>query len=108
VHKIVPEILAVQALRGLKSRLGEMLEYLTCVLEGKLPANNDIIALMQDIFNLLPNLNVQSLSQSLAGAIRYRLLLDWWLAGGLQSCSPYHMYKSCIPVLKRIWSCGLR
>lgn len=37
------------------------------VLEGKLPINHDIMTYLQDIFNLLPNMNVESLSSSLAG-----------------------------------------
>ena len=58
----------MQALRGLKSRLSDMLAYLEAVVEGKLPVNNEIIGLLQDIFNLLPNLNLEALSQSLTGA----------------------------------------
>ena len=58
----------MQALKGLKSRLGDMLAYLEAVVEGKVPVNNEIIALMQDMFNLLPNLNIEALSQSLTGA----------------------------------------
>jgi len=38
------------------------------VLDGKLPINHDIMTYFQDIFNLLPNMNVESLSSSLAGA----------------------------------------
>lgn len=53
-----------------------MLAYLEAVVEGKLPVNNEIIALMQDMFNLLPNLNIETLSQSLTGAIS--LLLRRW------------------------------
>ena len=45
-----------------------MLAYLSAVVDGKLPVNNEIIALMQDMFNLLPNLNISTLSQSLTGA----------------------------------------
>jgi hypothetical protein len=59
---------SLQALKGLKSRLGDMLQYLEAVVSGKLPVNNEIIGLMQDMFNLLPNLNIETLSQSLTGA----------------------------------------
>lgn len=47
-----------------------MSEYLDAVLTQKLPINHEIIASMQDMLNLLPNLNVASLSKSLTGATR--------------------------------------
>jgi 26S proteasome regulatory subunit N8 len=56
-----------QALRGLAARLQEIQQYMGLVLEGKLPINHDIMTYFQDIFNLLPNMNVESLSSSLAG-----------------------------------------
>ena len=49
---------------GLKSRLEEMHAYLTAVTAGEMPVNNQVIYNMQDIFNLLPNLNVEALVQS--------------------------------------------
>lgn len=56
-----------QALKGLASRLREIQEYMELVLEGRLPINQDIMTYFQDIFNLLPNMNVESLASSLAG-----------------------------------------
>lgn len=56
----------LQALKGLKSRLGEIQGYLDAVIAGELPINNDIMTHLQDVFNLLPNMNVEALSQSLA------------------------------------------
>lgn len=56
----------VTGLRGLKSRLQEVHGYLTAVLDGRLPINHDIMRNLQDVFNLLPNLNVAELSQSFA------------------------------------------
>lgn len=56
----------LQALNGLKSRLQEMQEYMGHVLSGKLPVNHDIMTYLQDIFNLLPNMNVETLSKALA------------------------------------------
>ena len=56
-----------QALRGLAARLQEIQQYMGLVLECKLPINHDIMTYFQDIFNLLPNMNVESLSSSLAG-----------------------------------------
>jgi hypothetical protein len=57
----------LQALKGLKSRLGDIKQYLEAVISGQLPVNNEIIGLVQDMFNLLPNLNIASLAQSLTG-----------------------------------------
>lgn len=54
------------ALKGLSSRLALLSEYLGHVLDGRLPANHDIINHVQEIFNLLPNMNVETLSKSLA------------------------------------------
>ncbi|KAK9850466.1 hypothetical protein WJX84_000214 [Apatococcus fuscideae] len=60
VHQIV------MGLRGLKSRLLEVQEYLEAVFTGKLPINQDIMFGLQEIFNLLPNLNVEELMSSFA------------------------------------------
>ena len=49
----------VTGLTGLKTRLLEVQEYLRAVVEGKMPVNNEIIKNLQDIFSLLPNLNVE-------------------------------------------------
>lgn len=69
-HVVVP---GPQALKGLHSRLREIQAYLELVVAGKLPINHDIMTFLQDIVNLLPNMNVESLTKSLAGA---------WLAQG--------------------------
>lgn len=53
-----------------------MHDYLEAVVDGRLPVNRDIIALMQDIFNLLPNLNIKRLSEALTGAPR-SAMHDW-------------------------------
>ncbi|KAL3159809.1 26S proteasome non-ATPase regulatory subunit 7 A [Trebouxia sp. C0009 RCD-2024] len=53
-------------LRALKSRLSEVQEYLSLVLEGRLPVNHDIMYHLQDVFNLLPNLSVEELLRSFA------------------------------------------
>ena len=52
-------------LNGLKERLAEMKKYLQNVLDGRLPANNQIIYNMQTILNLLPNLNVEELVRAM-------------------------------------------
>mmetsp|Transcript_7216 Transcript_7216/g.15753 ORF Transcript_7216/g.15753 Transcript_7216/m.15753 type:complete len:329 (-) Transcript_7216:2715-3701(-) len=56
----------LQALKGLKGRLQEIQEYMELVLAGKLPINHDIMTYLQDIFNLLPNMNVDTLASALA------------------------------------------
>ncbi|KAG2439653.1 hypothetical protein HXX76_005003 [Chlamydomonas incerta] len=56
----------LMALKGLQGRLSEISEYLQLVLDGKLPPNHDVVNIVQEIFNLLPNMNVESLSKSLA------------------------------------------
>ena len=47
----------IQALKGLEDKIQEIVEYLRDVKEDKLPANNKIMFLLQEIVNLLPNLN---------------------------------------------------
>merc|ERR1712216_595399 len=49
------------SLKGLAARLSEVDGYLQNVLSGRLPVNHRIIYQLQDVFNLLPNLNVQEL-----------------------------------------------
>lgn len=54
-----------EGLSGLAPRLHEIRRYLEAVVAGRLPVNNQIIYNLQDIFNLLPNLNVDSLVHSM-------------------------------------------
>ncbi|BBM98844.1 26S proteasome regulatory subunit N8 [Marchantia polymorpha subsp. ruderalis] len=54
------------ALKGLEARLKEIQSYLDHVVEGKLPVNHEILYHLQDVFNLLPNLNVHELVKSFA------------------------------------------
>ncbi|CAN1271079.1 26S proteasome non-ATPase regulatory subunit 7 homolog A [Linum perenne] len=49
------------ALKGLDARLREIRGYLDLVIDGKLPLNHEILYHLQDVFNLLPNLNVNEL-----------------------------------------------
>lgn len=53
-------------LKGLRMRLLEIQSYLEAVVSGKLPVNNDIIKNLQDIFSLLPNLNMEEMVSSFA------------------------------------------
>jgi len=54
------------ALKGLASRLKEVDAYLQNVLSGRLPVNHQIIYGLQDVFNLLPNTNVDELVKAFA------------------------------------------
>ncbi|CAN6581402.1 unnamed protein product [Malus baccata var. baccata] len=49
------------ALKGLDARLREIRSYLDLVIDEKLPLNHEILYHLQDVFNLLPNLNVADL-----------------------------------------------
>jgi len=54
------------SLKSFISHLSEMHQYLINVSNGRLPPNHQILAQLQDIFNLSPNLNVHDLSNSFA------------------------------------------
>jgi len=56
----------ITALAELKTKLIDISAYLNNVLEGKMPVNNQIMYNMQTMFNLLPNLNVESLIRSMS------------------------------------------
>lgn len=55
----------ITGLKGLAERLVEIKNYLTRVVDGRIPLNNKIVYNLQDILNLLPNLNVDVLVRSL-------------------------------------------
>jgi 26S proteasome regulatory subunit N8 len=55
----------VNGLTGLLARLTEIHEYLDKVISGAMPINNQITYNLQNIFNLLPNLNVEELVKSM-------------------------------------------
>lgn len=48
----------VHGLKGLNSKLLEIRSYLERVVAGKLPINHQIIYQLQDVFNLLPDVNL--------------------------------------------------
>ena len=54
------------ALRGLQRHMEGVLQYLDKVVSGKLPLNHPILYLLQDIFNLLPNINIEDFSRGFA------------------------------------------
>jgi len=55
----------LSSLKGLFQHLQDVHTYLGQVIDGKLPQNHVIMYQLQDIFNLLPNLNVEALKQSI-------------------------------------------
>jgi len=55
----------LSSLKGLFQHLQDVHTYLGQVVDGKLPQNHMIMYQLQDIFNLLPNLNVEALIQSI-------------------------------------------
>lgn len=52
-------------LRGLTDRLRLMHTYLANVCEGRVPPNHEILANMQTIVSMLPNLSVESLVKAM-------------------------------------------
>jgi len=56
----------LNAMKGLHARLQDMMKYLENVVHNKLPVNNEIIGMIQDIFNLLPNLSMEEMVKSFA------------------------------------------
>lgn len=56
----------LHAMKGLHSRLGDMQTYLENVRTGKLPVNHQIVSKIQDMFNLLPNLSIDSMIKAFA------------------------------------------
>jgi len=63
------------SVKSLLAKLHEMQNYLDAVIKGDMPVNNHIINNIQDIFNLLPNLSVESLVESFAIKTNDMLLL---------------------------------
>ena len=49
----------LMGLKGLVSQLKEIHSYLDNVANGRLPINHQIIYMLQDVFNLLPDVNLQ-------------------------------------------------
>lgn len=57
--------LKITGLAGLAGRLTEIRDYLEKVISGRIPINNQITYNLQNIFNLLPNLNVDELVKAM-------------------------------------------
>lgn len=54
----------LDSMRGLQTRLAEIRDYLDQVVTGRLPINHQVVYNLQDIFNLLPNIDLSSSSAS--------------------------------------------
>lgn len=54
----------LNSLKGLHARLCDIRDYLEKVSTGSLPVNHTIIYELQDVFNLLPNLNIEEFFKS--------------------------------------------
>ncbi|KHN20523.1 Putative 26S proteasome non-ATPase regulatory subunit 7 [Glycine soja] len=94
-YYVVEEVKEVSAnlttLKGLDARLKEIRGFFDLVIDGKLPLNHEILYHLQDVFNLLPNLNVVDLlsrlwyraPELLLGSTDYGFNIDLCSAGCL-------------------------
>ena len=71
-----------QSLKALIKKLNEIKEYLVKVLAGKIPINAQIIYNIQEIFNLLPNFDTETIikAMSIQTNNNYLVLYVSWLA----------------------------
>ncbi len=65
----------VHSLHGLQTHLEGIRDYLEKVALGKLPINHAILYQLQDIFNLLPNLNIEEFTKAFAVKMNDQLLV---------------------------------
>lgn len=65
----------LHSLKGLQLRLEDIHEYLSKVVKGELPINHAITYNLQDIFNLLPNLNINELVKAFSVKTNDHLLV---------------------------------
>ena len=65
----------IHSLQGLQTHLEGIRDYLEKVAMKKLPINHQILYQLQDIFNLLPNLNLEEFSKSFAVKTNDQLLV---------------------------------
>ena len=63
------------SLHGLQTHLSGIRDYLQKVAKKKLPINHQILYQLQDVFNLLPNLNVEEFTRSFAVKTNDQLLV---------------------------------
>mmetsp|Transcript_92563 Transcript_92563/g.241159 ORF Transcript_92563/g.241159 Transcript_92563/m.241159 type:complete len:345 (+) Transcript_92563:73-1107(+) len=79
----------IGALKGLSLRLKEISAYLTQVVAGKLPVNQEIIYQLQEIFNLLPDQDSEELIRSFAMETN-DMMLALYLGSMLRSTVALH------------------
>merc|ERR1712139_677027 len=79
----------ISALKGLAVRLGEISKYLSTVVAGKLPMNQEIIHQLQEIFNLLPDQDCDELVKSFAMETN-DMMLALYLGSMLRSTVALH------------------
>ncbi|XP_022966548.1 26S proteasome non-ATPase regulatory subunit 7 homolog A-like [Cucurbita maxima] len=77
------------ALKGLDSSLREIRSYLDLVVDEKLPINHEILYYLQDVFNLLPNLNVADLVKAFSVKTN-DMLLVMYLSSLIRSVIAHH------------------
>ena len=77
------------SLQGLQKHLEHIRDYLQKVVAGKLPMNHTILYLLQDIFNLLPNLHLEEFTRSFAVKTNDQLLVVY-LASLIRSVLALH------------------
>lgn len=79
----------MQALRGLATRLEDVRTYLDGVSTGRLQMNHEILAILQDVFNLLPNIQVDALVQSMTCKTN-DMMLPMYLSSMIRSIIALH------------------
>lgn len=79
----------IGALKGLSTRLLEISQYLSQVVSGKLPMNQEIIYQLQEIFNLLPDQDSEDLVRSFAMETN-DMMLALYLGSMLRSTVALH------------------
>ena len=65
----------LNSLKGLQHRLEDIKDYLTKVVAGELAVNHQIVYNLQNIFNLMPNLNVPEVARAFAVTTNDQLLV---------------------------------
>eukprot|EP00741_Cyanophora_paradoxa_P000347 tig00000403_g338.t1 len=79
----------LSALKGLQTRIKEIHTYLDLVTKGTVPPNHELIGKLQDVFNLLPNLQQETLQRSFAVATNDMMLVIY-LASLIRSVTALH------------------
>jgi 26S proteasome regulatory subunit N8 len=77
------------SLKGLMARVSEVDNYLRNVISGRVPINHHILYQLQDIFNLLPNLNVDVLVKAFAAKTN-DMMLAIYLASIIRAVVALH------------------